>query len=251
MNSNTAQRGMKTRDGQFLTTKTKQYQEIRAIRLRGLDDKLDVAFALEYFRRQQPHLAPPKQIKIAPDDGDREIKTNCFWTKRGDSNCWESLWMAIPTNRELFSRVLRAEIQPQIVAFRGNRYGQVDHKEPLFHELADSFVNEHCNGNQPDFEVDVPNPGLVDRAIASKWQSFHKEKATLQLLTKEEHKQKTSIDMKSYWQNKSGRTTRPPITNEQRARIEANRLAALQRKRKHKRKIEADQLAAHERQHKR
>jgi hypothetical protein len=86
--------------------------------------------------------------------------------------------------------------------------------------------------------------------------------------------------MKSYWKRKSERschssiiettdivtsnnsnvvcnttttttTTSPPITADQHTRIEANRLAALQRKRQHKRKIEADLLAAHERQHKR
>jgi hypothetical protein len=117
MNSYTAQKGMKNRDGQFLTTKNKQLQEIRAIRLRGLDDNLDFAFALEYFRQQQPDLDPPRQIKIAPDDGDN--KTNCFWTKRGSSNCWKSEWMRIPTKLELFTRVLRSEINPQIVAFRG------------------------------------------------------------------------------------------------------------------------------------
>jgi hypothetical protein len=154
-------------------------------------------------------------------------------------------------------------------------YGEVDHKEPIFQKLVDSFLNEHCNGKKPAFEVDVPTPRLVDRAIASKWHSFHKERATLQLLTRAEHKQKTSVDMRSYRKKKSERschsnmmettnivtsnnsnvisnttTTRPPITAEQRARIEVNRLAALQRKRIHKRKIEADRLAAHERQHK-
>jgi hypothetical protein len=49
IDSITAQKGMKTLDGQFLTTKTKQLQEIRAIRLKGLDDNLDFAFALETF----------------------------------------------------------------------------------------------------------------------------------------------------------------------------------------------------------
>ena len=58
MNSDTAQKGMKNRDGQFLTTKTKQHKEMRAIRRRGLDDNLDFVFALEYFRQQQPHLDP-------------------------------------------------------------------------------------------------------------------------------------------------------------------------------------------------
>lgn len=200
--------GIKASNGSYIASKTKQKQEMSAILKRGLDNPLDVNFALEYFRRQQPHLEAPVTIKIAPDDG--RIKSNCFWTQRPEPPSlllgeWTSEWMTIPTKKMLFARAMRYEIKPQTDAFRIKALSalssnesaafrgillQVDHKEPTFQELLDAFIAERCGGKEPAFVVDR----LADRAIASEWYKFHEERAVLQLLTVEQHKVKSAVD---------------------------------------------------------
>jgi hypothetical protein len=182
---------MITREGTVLTSNTKLKNEMSAILKRGLGDTRDKAFALEYFRRQNPHLEAPTDIKIKVDDG--VYKTSCFWTRRGEGADFESEWMTIPTKKVLLSRVMRFEIKPQIDAFRGPHIGielVVDHKYPTFRMLMSNFIEDECGGKDPTFVVDK----LADRALATRWHAYHEEHSVLQKLTPEEHKVKTRTD---------------------------------------------------------
>ena len=84
----------------------------------------------------------------------------------------------------------RWEIDDQIQEFRRGRYGEVDHVIQ-FKDMWRSFLTTE-GLTTSDVQVEKPDLAQIrtqfkDRALAARWQAYHKEHAVLQLLTPEQH----------------------------------------------------------------
>jgi len=67
---------------------------------------------------------------------------------------------------------------------------EVDHHQPDFKYLVDSFIKTHPHHSLQVRKRDGFNERLVDPATEQAWNQYHKEHANLRLLSKEGHRRK-------------------------------------------------------------
>ena len=130
-----------------------------------------------------------------------------FWLTRLDGT--ETDWSftkavnGAPSHETLVRLAMRYEVIPQVEQFkhRGVAAGahcavtgdgplgpdcHVDHHEPSFEVLAESFIDAH--GGYDAFGITASTDGLIGRRLtdpflASEWREFHREHAHLRLVT--------------------------------------------------------------------
>lgn len=106
-------------------------------------------------------------------------------------------------NAQLATIAMRNEINDQVEVFRrcvqdtSQKY-DVDQCGPGFAKIRDEFLKEE-KLNIQTLEVMVSPAGyrrmiLKDRWVAEEWRAFHAMKCKLQIITRQEHKEKTRLD---------------------------------------------------------
>ena len=113
--------------------------------------------------------------------------------------------------RSHIMKALRISIQDQITNFRGcckkttkcpitgevikaHRIDtEVDHHQPEFKDLVDSFLKTHSHLNLQVVKSDGFNERLAESTTELAWKQYHKQHANLRLLSKRGHQLKSQV----------------------------------------------------------
>jgi len=165
----------------------------------------DEAFMLDVFERH-PEWSLKKGAGVASIEVEQNLGSRGFWITRVDGSRTDISFVKCltrPTHEHDVRAAFRAEVRPQIQAFRHARLAadarcevtgepltpentHVDHAPPTFDEIVASFMAFRCWDNiKVNETVDGSTETLLDNLeLAALWQRYHREHANLRLVTK-------------------------------------------------------------------